>query len=1073
MNMSGRAGPYAAACFHGRVLHARHGAVDHTVATRTSTSATVACVVVAVVMLAAGAQGELAPNEVRALMDIYYTNGGENWSPIYTLYGWVNGTDPCEATWAGVLCGGRGADGYQHVDQLLLPLAGLTGTLPESIGEFTHMHTLSVLNNDLTGPLPRSLYKLRSLTSMTVVSNMLTGDVPSLCVAPGGLPPQLSVLDLHDMNLTGWDTRTDCGPSANFTRALAAIDVHGNNITAKMNVDFISNAIGATNVASLNAAGNAGLVIQLNDFYNPVLSVASLNLANTATYGDFTLFGETSQVQQVIITNTRVVGALPDTVWHLSYVDIRGTGMRAVDASADDDSGGLVDDDSGGLVGDDSGGWVDDDLGNDWNSGVDDFLNDDSNDDLPPPNALPAYLQLGPGQTLEGNSSCLTAQPTPGYSTVVLMDPSYLDYASCSCLAGFHGTGIDCQPCSPGRWSDAGWADCQPCTAGTAQPLGSSRAGPTTCVPCAFGNFSLPGATECFTCPSVGVRCNAGTLNVDEGYWWFGDLAMDGSLELFKCLGDGSMCLEVNSAQMGMRAQCGAGVAEAAPLCAVCEDGYALSSGGSCSQCPSFVAIVISSAAAVVLTMVCATSAIVRNAIAHHAAAKPLGLVGRTGVDEFEERQKRAAAGGDRGALRTLITFLQLTSLNGDFRLHYTHLLHLVLHTASSVGGDGASHVLSTPLQCAARAKYTMVVFASACMPFVCIIVAVMIAAGSRMVCRRQLKALPFWHDVATGSTTLMFLLYTRTATVAFAAFKPYPRSINGTTYLEADFRVTTEDEQYTAMQIAAVVMLMMSTFGAPAVAFVHLKKWQAQRQRPRRRTLSAPLINGSTEMARPVERQGFVQSPAAMLMRGYRNEAWWWEATVAVRKLAFSAMTVFLTDTAVQSAAVIVLLTCLLVLHLQYRPFKEDRLNNAETLALFSLIVTRTIATSYRATETYGELWDYSITALLLLLNGATAVILLWLYIGEAPWKKTIKCWRYMRYWCCPAEQRRLRREGGRLWSSAVVKESSQQLTAAESRLDDPRLRKDSHIDLVPMSSAVHAEGDEAKGDGSDTASH
>ena len=102
------------------------------------------------------------PNsELTALLDLADT----------TSVGWDTSITAGACDWVGVTCRDDTVVG------LHLCCRGLTGHLPESIGNLTHLERFSVGENALSGQLPASMGNLGSLTELNLGGNQFTGPI--------------------------------------------------------------------------------------------------------------------------------------------------------------------------------------------------------------------------------------------------------------------------------------------------------------------------------------------------------------------------------------------------------------------------------------------------------------------------------------------------------------------------------------------------------------------------------------------------------------------------------------------------------------------------------------------------------------------------------------------------------------------------------------------------------------------------------------------------------------------------------------------------------------------------------
>ncbi|XP_051122382.1 protein NSP-INTERACTING KINASE 2 [Andrographis paniculata] len=159
----------------------------------------------------------LTPNgmnyEVQALMDIKKSLI----DPHQVLANWdENSVDPCG--WSMIAC----SHDYLVIT-LAIPSQNLSGRLPRSIGNLTHLGSVLLQDNKISGPIPAELGKLPKLQELDLSDNLMTGQIPpslselkslqylrlnnnsltGTIPAALGSMPQLKFLDLSYNNLSG------------------------------------------------------------------------------------------------------------------------------------------------------------------------------------------------------------------------------------------------------------------------------------------------------------------------------------------------------------------------------------------------------------------------------------------------------------------------------------------------------------------------------------------------------------------------------------------------------------------------------------------------------------------------------------------------------------------------------------------------------------------------------------------------------------------------------------------------------------------------------------------------------
>ena len=133
--------------------------------------------------------------ECEALVALYNSTDGDNWSPYNTNWGANN--NPC--TWENAICPDHGDVGPVTA---ILFIGGnhMSGTLPAELGNlFGLTGILFQFNPELTGPIPPELGNLANLVAMHLDFNALTGPIPATL----GNLADLEILNLARNQLTG------------------------------------------------------------------------------------------------------------------------------------------------------------------------------------------------------------------------------------------------------------------------------------------------------------------------------------------------------------------------------------------------------------------------------------------------------------------------------------------------------------------------------------------------------------------------------------------------------------------------------------------------------------------------------------------------------------------------------------------------------------------------------------------------------------------------------------------------------------------------------------------------------
>ena len=185
----------------------------------------------------AAAQGN-AESDRRVLEALYDATGGPGWTDNTN---WK--TSAPLGDWHGV-----STDDDGRVRRLHLGRNGLTGPIPDALGDLAHLEELRLQENRLTGSIPAALGRLSDLRWLNLVGNDLTGSIPAALsrlanlrglylgandLAAGPVPSWLGDLtQLEDLALDGTNRTGPIPPALSRLTNLRGLNLGGNDLTA-------------------------------------------------------------------------------------------------------------------------------------------------------------------------------------------------------------------------------------------------------------------------------------------------------------------------------------------------------------------------------------------------------------------------------------------------------------------------------------------------------------------------------------------------------------------------------------------------------------------------------------------------------------------------------------------------------------------------------------------------------------------------------------------------------------------------------------------------------------------------
>lgn len=473
------------------------------------------------------------------------------------------------------------------------------------------------------------------------------------------------------------------------------------------------------------------------------------------------------------------------------------------------------------------------------------------------------------------------------------------------------------------------------------------------CRECAIGRYGMQsedGSQQCIDCPqskgslakgigslSYSANCNAPGLSGDEitatpGFW-IADRA-EPPLSFATCFWPDS-CLGGQSSADGkrIRAKCAEGHRDDAPVCGLCEKGYAATSSG-CIKCYSESANYLISGMLLLLLIILSISMVMRA------------------------KNERAAL---TIIVRIFISWLHTLLIVGSFRIRGPAFIQGIFDIAETATIISLETV---PLQCVLKLSYLekFYVYATSviAIPVICFIVVFSIYGVRKLRSRavgvnthsHQSLETHHIHLLTVSCVVLLFAVYTIVAMRMFSLFSCW--TIPGATPERRLRGDVTQPCGITTPTIVASLVIILFVIGGPlfSVYFLHRKKGMLRHMSFR-------------------QRFGF-------LYFGYKTDLFYWEGVVVARKILLAAISSFAYEDSFYSCFVATaVLTVFLCLQIKMSPFILRGPNNLEALSLVSATATQFFSLLYYIRPSM----EVTVTVCLLLLNIST----LFMFIGYA----------------------------------------------------------------------------------------
>ena len=246
-----------------------------------------------------GVEGDRA-----ALVALYNATDGENWTNNTK---WL--TDAPLHQWRGV-----STDASGRVTDLYLARNGLSGEIPEELGNLTNLDRLTLGSNQLSGEIPNELGSLTNLRVLGLEGNQLSGQIP---VELGSLT-NLSGLYLHINQLSG-QIPAELGSLTN----LSGLYLHINQLSGQIPAELGS----LTNLRDLLLARNQ-LSGEIPEALASMTNLEQLGLGSNRLSGEIPEeLGNLISLRYLYLGSNRLSGEIPEVLaclTNLTYLHLGG-----------------------------------------------------------------------------------------------------------------------------------------------------------------------------------------------------------------------------------------------------------------------------------------------------------------------------------------------------------------------------------------------------------------------------------------------------------------------------------------------------------------------------------------------------------------------------------------------------------------------------------------------------------------------------------------------------------------------------------------------------------------------------
>eukprot|EP01138_Halocafeteria_seosinensis_P009422 gb/GECG01009629.1/.p1 GENE.gb/GECG01009629.1/~~gb/GECG01009629.1/.p1 ORF type:complete len:2167 (+),score=175.40 gb/GECG01009629.1/:1-6501(+) len=384
----------------------------------------------------------------------------------------------------------------------------------------------------------------------------------------------------------------------------------------------------------------------------------------------------------------------------------------------------------------------------------------------------------------------------------------------CVCQAGFHrDTNAACVACSPGTFQE-------------------QQNNASACPVCPRNTFAESGSTVCYRCPSDGVSCAGGRLQLEKGVWcevcdsepdprmYF---IQDPSLLFDVVFHDCEPANSCNVNASSFSTSCSEGYT--GPACRTCKSGYSRKQDGPCVKCDDghFDTFIFAVSVLLLLSFVVIISLKAHRDVQSFSVGISLSKYGDPGLHSDVKSLHHAVL--------LVLDYLQICAIVSTMKINPFKGVASGFSDVSSLGT--VSPARASSFQCLTHLSptdTTLVIMASPLL--VILIVVAMQALIDWLIVRRdgQPFSRTLWfQSSAVAVIQVLNLVHMSVTDATLRSFEVYQHKIHSSRRAALDLNVDTRSREYRTLVVVATLSLAIFVIGYPLVVAIYyiIRSWK------------------------------------------------------------------------------------------------------------------------------------------------------------------------------------------------------------------------------------------------------